>query len=885
MPTIANEEFNKIKASILEQINFIAVTKNITQHDEDEACKDYQNYLNDENINIESMNNYSIHYIISKLSSKEQIDFIKNHLDYIKENDEEIFLYNLMCPKSLLHYLSLDVLKEIKKIDKYLIIKILNGNYEHLTEGFNYEDFFDMYTYFYDELKDVKNMNFINNLYFAQHIRNFESDKNLKLYYEHQLKFMRFIIEKYKEKINAFNSEELLRFISYIEDINVYKDIVLEKQSELSIAFSNISSIELARYLSDTSLDKQEVLIYYFSSYILKNTNIKTIIDKLKPKLLSYLYDENPKYFSEVSLEDWIKISYTNLNSFEFFKKIFDDFDIKEVNNLFKENYYEKIQYKIDAEGLMHIENRYRKNILTNGKLINLDCIGSMFSDKYIKNINELDELLKKGKINKESSLYKSHLNKFIFMLRKRNIISDTNNSTKEEVEKLFYRIVKGLPISILLELNTITEIALFNRVGEVSFFPGPFSVKQIQKYNVKLHKKLCHKSKSTLAKHHDDSLILKLFLMVGYKNAEAILNIDSSYTTLEHLVGNVDVKTIKLDESGNPILNKKIMNLLFNAKNFDKIKNMLLDKDNDVYKFFPRIFSEWEMIKINNKDESLNTIIDFLKSDTILMPPEYSRLQGLFKYMGCSNSIVDEALMIHDDMLKRKNNTIPRISGEKGDYTYEILKSDDMEGLVVGNKTDCCFTVLGNGYSCLKHATTSKNGRILVIKKNGELIAHSWLWRNGDLLCLDNIEISKKLKCVDFFDVYLQFSDDIIKESYEKEGIESCIKNVTIGFTSFDKKIEGIEKYPCMIDKTYNLKKEKFGERLGNKRIFMQELPQPIEEVGYSDSKNVQYLINGSGKFKLQQSNYFYDDDTNLCSYIDSNINEPVKKESYILA
>lgn len=303
-------------------------------------------------------------------------------------------------------------------------------------------------------------------------------------------------------------------------------------------------------------------------------------------------------------------------------------------------------------------------------------------------------------------------------------------------------------------------------------------------------------------------------------------------------------------------------MNLLFSDKDYSKIKEMLSNKDNDLYKYFPRIFSEWEMIVMNDKDKSLKIIIDFLKSDEISLPHKYYRLEGLFKFIGCSNSNVNETLLLHDQMLTRVNSTIPRITGTKDEYSYEILRLDNMEALAIGNKTDCCFTVLGNGYSCLKHSLTSNNGRILVIKKSNEILAHSWVWRNGDLLCLDNIEISKKINSVDFFDVYLQFADELIKTSYQSEGIESCIKNITIGFTNFDKEIKGIEQYPCLIAKTCNLEDKDFGSRLGSNRKFVDVLPQPIEEVGYSDSKNVQYLIRGNGIFNLGQSCFAYQDD-----------------------
>lgn len=345
---------------------------------------------------------------------------------------------------------------------------------------------------------------------------------------------------------------------------------------------------------------------------------------------------------------------------------------------------------------------------------------------------------------------------------------------------------------------------------------------------------------------------------MVGYNHTKEILSIDDSIPTLEHLVGNVDVKNIKLNSQGNPILNDKIINTLFSN---DKIKKMLENKESELYKYFPRIFSEWELIKANQKDKTLDIIIDYLKADNISLPPKYNSLTGLFKYIGCKNSIVNETFQLHDEMLKRTESTIPKIQGNLGEYSYEVLDLQDMESLVVGNKTDCCFTVLGNGYSCLKHACTSKNGRILVIKKNNELIAHSWLWRNGDLLCLDNIELSKFINEVNFLDVYLRFADELINESFKYEGYDSCIKNVTIGYTNFDKPNEELKKYPCLISNTCDLEKKDFGKRIGLKRTFVDSLPSPIEEVGYTDSKNVQYLIKGNAIFNLGQSHYLYKD------------------------
>ena len=47
------------------------------------------------------MSPLAIYYVISKLPSDKQITFIKNNIKYIKENNKEIFLYDMLSPKSI----------------------------------------------------------------------------------------------------------------------------------------------------------------------------------------------------------------------------------------------------------------------------------------------------------------------------------------------------------------------------------------------------------------------------------------------------------------------------------------------------------------------------------------------------------------------------------------------------------------------------------------------------------------------------------------------------------------------------------------------------------------------------------------------------------------
>lgn len=855
---------------LLEQLkkDFIPISLNVSKENEEKALKECDEYIKTGNKNINNMTPLTIYYIISKLPEDKQITFLKENIKYIKEHDEEIFLYTMIVPKSLSYFLSFNVLKELRNIDADIFKKVIIQNYENLFHGFTHEDYYSFYNQFYTDLIEAENIEFINGLYFHNRCcydaANMDDKiKAFELQISYNKEFMDYFLDKYIDKINEFKPRELLTFIKYIEDIDTYKKFVSSNYDKLNMAFNNIDEYDLKKYLDETDKTKQEILISNFFENIIRKQDIKEIIYNINPYIIIELYNKNKKIFNSLTLNDWVKLCSKTRTFNDDFKNILDNFEIANIEKLFDTQFYTSYYHKEDVSALKYIETKYRNNIINRDVLEEIDETTSIFSEKYLKNLSEFKVMLQNNIISKNDKRYKQHLSNFIMFLKNQNIINNIENNNFKEIEKMFYRIVKGKSITILYELSSIEEITIFNRLGQIDFKVEDFTVEQLENYNVKQHKQLCKKfEKNNWYFKSYKQLILKLMLMVGFNNTRALLEINDTLPVLEHLVGNVDVKNVKLDEQHNPILNMKLMNLLFSDKDYSKMKEILSNKDNDLYKYFPRIFNEWKVIVMNNKDKSLKMIIDFLKSDEISLPPKYYRLEGLFKFIGCNNRNVDETLLLHDQMLTRVSSTIPRITGTKDEYSYEILRLDDMEALTVGNKTDCCFTVLGNGYSCLKHSLTSSNGRILVVKKGNEILAHSWIWRNGNLLCLDNIEISKKINSVDFLDIYLQVADELIKTSYQSEGIEHCIKNITIGFTNFDKQIKGIEQYPCLIAKNCNLEDKDFGSRLGSNRQFVDVLPQPIEEVEYSDSKDVQYLIKGNGIFSLGQSYFAYQDE-----------------------
>jgi len=856
--------FYKMNISLSEIQESFRANLILSQNFKEKCEEECTNYLNDNTIDVTDMNPLSIYYIISKLDEVKQIEFIKRNIKFIKEHDEDIFLYNMLSPEALSCFLSLNVLRKIKSIDDELFRKIISQNYEELTHGFSHDDYYVFYNEYYDDLLTVKNNEFIDGI--SCHNKCCYKDIDLGkindvIYTQKNcnIEFINFILDRYKNKILTFNSGELLKFSCCIDDYNMFDKFISENNERFDALFDKLEEYSLIRYFNRLGTERTTIILSKFGSKILNHETINNIIKALDFEIVIKLYKEDKNLFANFKLETWIKVFSSHSTVNNEYKKILDDYEIEDIQSLFNTDFFTNSWGYINFNPLKYIEKKYRDNIETNGIFEIIDENTSVFSENYMKNLKEMQKLFKNKSINKNDEVYKKHLAIFILYLKTQNIVDNIEGENFSQINSLFYQIVNGQSLTILYEVSNINEITLYNRLRSLEFNVNEFTVSQLKHYNVKLHKQLFSKNIDKLNESKYKKLTLKLMLMIGFNNAKSLLELDSSISTLEHLVGNVCVKNISLDSNGVPMLNKRIINLLFDEKGNNKLKSMLLDKNNDIYKYFPRIFNEWEAIKLNGKDKNLNNVIDFLKSDTITLPPKYYRLNGLFKFIGCGKNIVDETIQLHDEILTRTSSTIPTVKGMKNGYSYEVLEIDDMEALTVGNKTDCCFTILGVGYACLRHAVTNKNGRVLVIKKDNQVVAHSWLWRNGNLLCLDNIEVAKLCKVIDFFDVYIEFVDKVINRSLEEEDFETCIKNITLGFNRLDKKINGIEKYPCLISKTLNLSDSSIDELPGNRKLFVESMPQPLEEVGYSDSKNFQYLLRGNGIFNFGdvQCNY----------------------------
>jgi hypothetical protein len=229
MPNLTQEQFNKLISEI--NLNAISLTLKIPTFDENEAKRYANIYIKEKR--LEKKSPLIMYYIISLLTESEKINFIKEHYNYIKENDEDVFLYDMLSPVSLAYYFSFENIKELYQLDKEIFMKIIKRNQENLFHGFTHEQYLEFYRIFKNEINQIENIDYINSLYHHnrccydnQDIENVYNRYTLQKTYNQE--FIKMNLKEYDDKINSFSSNEINLFLNYIEDINIYENLLDE---------------------------------------------------------------------------------------------------------------------------------------------------------------------------------------------------------------------------------------------------------------------------------------------------------------------------------------------------------------------------------------------------------------------------------------------------------------------------------------------------------------------------------------------------------------------------------------------------------------------------------------------------------------------------------
>lgn len=228
--------------------------------------------------------------------------------------------------------------------------------------------------------------------------------------------------------------------------------------------------------------------------------------------------------------------------------------------------------------------------------------------------------------------------------------------------------------------------------------------------------------------------------------------------------------------------------------------------------------------IRYNNGQFKVEDVMRELNKNSFLgVEAGYHELAYVGRKAGWNQEKFKRAKEILDEMKNRESQAIPPEEVKKGRFRGRILRIDDPLALAIGDITNCC-QCLGKdqpGESSMMHSILEENGSVFVVEELDEygepikIISQSWVWRNGNRVCFDNVEIPdpvvpelKKLGAYDeILDIYQEAGKAFIDTDKkallklldngkitEEQYKHMQIKEVTIG-TGIDDLISNISR------------------------------------------------------------------------------------------
>ena len=305
-----------------------------------------------------------------------------------------------------------------------------------------------------------------------------------------------------------------------------------------------------------------------------------------------------------------------------------------------------------------------------------------------------------------------------------------------------------------------------------------------------------------------------------------------------------------------------------FDMKYEPDFRDFILDNldeilEGDYISYISSMQKQWREIKVfnSNRTLTLDLAISYIKSNVYEnVETGNERLAEVSSIAGYSQSTFDELQKIYSYSKTRTFSDIPRIENSEGLYRYEILRLDDPLALAIGTLTNCCQELNNAAESSMEHSAVSEHGRIFLIRDNeGNFIAQSWVWRNKNVVCFDNIEIPHKaLKRA-----RESGNDDFAKEVYKiyvKAAHELMEKDNKALSKLKDEGIISAEEYEKM-----KISKVTVGEGYNDiKEVLIENAPEDISEVAkpiryvspitgdeylYTSDSRLQYILAGETK------------------------------------
>ena len=513
------------------------------------------------------------------------------------------------------------------------------------------------------------------------------------------------------------------------------------------------------------------------------------------------------------------------------------------------------------------------------------DISEDLFSLKYINNLNKLEILSSSER--KKSSLYLK-----CFQIFLKEFLSNYNDEiTKEEIkiiEALFQRVINHKNIFQILKINNKKTLYHYYKSGKFNLnIDIPFEL--VKNYNAKQYLELNSifnkkyiENIEILNIKKDDSIIIDTFNIQEHNMTEKIvINIDKINTVIictlniqnrhiaEKVVINFDKDNQVIIDALNILgydLTKKIINKDFTKLTYittslnqkptdyiEKIKPLLLDiidisttkEEYTINAFFTCFDLLYEQKNTKIKFMRIKNMVDSIAY--ALFPNNYNIENNLeklnFVHKGMPLSEKVEGIKLYNSYRFRLYSSIPDIKGKVNNCEYEMVDmhseniiSNGIEKYIVKDKLiSSCLTPAGKASSCLRHGAVNQHGRFFKVTYNDNIVAYSWVWRTGEVLCFDNIEVTENSYKLDnpeyvIYTAYKNAAETIRKITSSKEN--NGIKLVIIGRNDIDVSNKFLDKLPKVNDYTKNIFK-----------------PNSKDYLYLEDSSKKQLIL--SGKYK----------------------------------
>ncbi len=597
--------------------------------------------------------------------------------------------------------------------------------------------------------------------------------------------------------------------ISQEADKNFYNKYCQDKAYEiLHINLSFKLNISFWHSITDMLKISDYKDIFSYNKYLFKLLSIKTINSQT---MMSFIQKEIAKenFKSAIAL-----VNLLNLNW---------NFKIDFVNTLPLSKWYKFLKadnnwqifidkFNSNSYSEMFISKFYTDVITPLAAKIhpNINNVNSIYDFEIILILKRLS--FQKKTFNRKNSIYNKCFLIFLKQYQEKfQIILDEEDI--KYVDLVFRRLVVANNVYTLFQFkNTLSLIHFYKSNDYYQNIDLPKDY--IKNYNVKKYRKVKKLILTKLNFYTDslDELALTATRFLDYENIVKILDSNLQFQNSKQYSNNNNNELNKKRQIFLDIYPqfKPLVEIITNLDRKDEIYlkkvNMVIKKIknkndinlrysiNDYFYVFNNLYTRGLKITLTKLNKAVEDIQEFL-----LPYNEHIKINlEQFNYSTKGSPFLDKinGIKLYDKYRKRLYSSIPDYQNKYKTIEFGFVNMHDTaiisngvcdgKYLYQNGKTySSCLTPNGAAKNSLFHGAINSNGRFFEIKFGNKIMAYSWVWRAGDVVCFDNIEVTDEILKIEvweeiLFNSYLMTANDIIRIT--KAEINGGIKMVVIG-------------------------------------------------------------------------------------------------------